>query len=68
MAFLREKQATLERVSLEVVLVLCAPLEVSGRRSSALREKKPRAIVQCQLCLDDGVDSRLRGLACMKFP
>ena len=51
-----------------MVLVLCAQLEISGRRSSALREKKPRAIVQCQLCCDDGVDSRLRGLACMKFP
>jgi len=66
--FLREKQATLEQVSLEMVLVLCAQLEISGRRSFALREKKPRAIVQCQLCRDDGVDSRLRGLACMKFP
>ena len=60
-SFLREKQATLERVSIEMVLVLCAQLEGSGRRSSALREKKPRAIVQCRLCCDDCVDSRLRG-------
>ena len=66
-SFLREKHAALERVSREMVLVLCAQLEVSGRLSSALREKKPRAIVQRRLYCDSCVGSRLRGLACMKF-